>query len=1536
MTTAPVSFAWRRTINAVLTLAFCFPGIAFGQDGQARFEAADRALNENYRAALKLPLPPAAIESLKVSQRAWLAYRDASANLAAMMTPDDPQAAARSNVELTQQRANALKDWVPRRPAFTSDRDDTALATADRELNEVYDVVGAGTSPGLAGAIRDAQRAWVASREADVAALTAFGILNSPGAVWSYLRTTTQLRSYFLSELIRKTGSPKSKLAEADAALNKEYRKAIGAASSARAESLKAAQRAWLTLRDANAALASALLPDDPDFRGQQLINDTKARERELMGIRYFADVERAELGAVERELDHAYQVALAELPAPLAESLRASQDAWLKFRAANEALLLADQPPGSNTGAWSSRIEDGRKRIPFLHHVSAVRAYHAGQRPPAYPANGQWTQFISDPNVSILPAVAAVPPPAREVVTRMSRPEDYFAVALDMKENLLVGSRDGVVDFWDVQTGAMIQRIALNGGGWFQTLNNLGQGHFVVAGNDRRAASLTVVHRDADEPLYQRSGEDGDLAFAGIGDAASPEAGRLVCRLDVAVPRAGKDGKIEALTPDSYETATEARFFVVDRGGSWRPFLIPPELQDKVEAWAVSPDGSQLLWMTKENSGSRALTLSLPECRLLRDQRLPESMGIVRAACAAKESWFLQTSAGALWRFDAERGSLSEGGPALQVPQQKSEDDRWVRRWLCGTRQGWCLYGSGMHDERDENVNLKSYRTLASTNAPDHVRKLLKAWNDVHALSLDRGGEYAAVADREGLALYHLPSGQIVRRFGLAAEPLPAGRFSGNDASEDGRYLTTWRPTKEGGLLDILDLAGVERHRFQVPGGSIHFGGVDVRLGRVSFSDWGHNTSTPKVFDLRSGKFLSSPMSEATEMVPPGKFAAEAVIADRHPATHQRLVYERGRQKLTLLQKDGRVANGAVWSFANDSGYNQFDDFRFDHGGRHVLHEESDKFTDTLSLLDLRVPGKTRWWRSLDGHANQRAFSPDDQTLLIASEHDRVPMKELQLLRTSTGDQIGKLAYRGKCVGISDDASRAFIELWSGGYQVIEQKDGRFQELVRYLPGPGESFVLLLPSGHYLTLGNALPLLAFAKDGRSQPAESFDIKYNRPDLVAKALGAAPELVQAFRRSYEKRLRRLGIKEQDLSGDTKPPVAAIDYIRAPLTTSERVLRLPVELKPGGAPLAALEVTMNDVPVLGRDGLSLRGKEASGFAGEVEIELASGNNKITVWARDAKGLTSSRVSVNVTLTTPAQKLPTLYVLAVGINQYLGDIRPLTLAKKDALDIARVFTENAGRTFAEVKTMPLLDHLATRRGILDARSFFAEAGVEDQVVIFMSAHGVLDAESEYRFCSADTDLARLPETTLTFREIESLLDGCRARKRIILLDTCHAGEPDRDEPLAEVRVAPDAVVKSVPFQPVLAKGVDAGNRRITDLLQRHFVDLRIGAGAAVLSSSTAQQESLEAREINNGLFTAAVITGLTQNKTDLKQRKAGLEQRQADLNGDGKVLASELLRFCQEEVKRLSEGRQDPVARHVNLAEDFPVLIYRQAQ
>jgi uncharacterized caspase-like protein len=97
---------------------------------------------------------------------------------------------------------------------------------------------------------------------------------------------------------------------------------------------------------------------------------------------------------------------------------------------------------------------------------------------------------------------------------------------------------------------------------------------------------------------------------------------------------------------------------------------------------------------------------------------------------------------------------------------------------------------------------------------------------------------------------------------------------------------------------------------------------------------------------------------------------------------------------------------------------------------------------------------------------------------------------------------------------------------------------------------------------------------------------------------------------------------------------------------------------------------------------------------------------------------------------------------------------------------------------------------------------------------------------------------------------------------------------------------------------------------------DRLQGLFVDLRRGSGSTILSSSAGAEYALESSDQRNGLFTYAVLEALDGNGD-------------TDSNKDGLVQMSEITQYVKKRVSDLSNKKQTPNIRRINLEGDFAV-------
>ena len=168
------------------------------------------------------------------------------------------------------------------------------------------------------------------------------------------------------------------------------------------------------------------------------------------------------------------------------------------------------------------------------------------------------------------------------------------------------------------------------------------------------------------------------------------------------------------------------------------------------------------------------------------------------------------------------------------------------------------------------------------------------------------------------------------------------------------------------------------------------------------------------------------------------------------------------------------------------------------------------------------------------------------------------------------------------------------------------------------------------------------------------------------------------------------------------------------------------------------------------------------------------------------------------------------------------------------------------------------------------------------------------------------------------------MEGLLSGLAARHRLMLVDTCAAGETDEDEVARQGgadKLAPGVQVASRGLK--RKQSAQAPTARDQLLLTRElFAGLRRGSGASVIGSSSGVEYAFESAEIKNGVFTSALLETLDGDLGDLERENVSLFDDMSPASIEGAV---------RVKVEARTGGLQHPVAREINLDDPFIVWL-----
>ena len=224
--------------------------------------------------------------------------------------------------------------------------------------------------------------------------------------------------------------------------------------------------------------------------------------------------------------------------------------------------------------------------------------------------------------------------------------------------------------------------------------------------------------------------------------------------------------------------------------------------------------------------------------------------------------------------------------------------------------------------------------------------------------------------------------------------------------------------------------------------------------------------------------------------------------------------------------------------------------------------------------------------------------------------------------------------------------------------------------------------YMLITPDSYYTASKSALKWISFEVGDKVFPFEQFDLRLNRPDIVLERLGrVSAETINTYKRLYQKRLRKMGFTEDMLDSSYHIPEVAIVTKDIPFSTPSRSRTLRIKATDTKYFLDRINVYINDVPIYGVNGISLRDGGTQSVERDIQVTLANGDNKIQASVLNAKGVESLKDTFSIIYNGPSQK-PDVYVLAIGVSKYQDVLYNLRYAAKDALDLVSLYQGGGG--------------------------------------------------------------------------------------------------------------------------------------------------------------------------------------------------------------------------------------------------------------
>ena len=243
------------------------------------------------------------------------------------------------------------------------------------------------------------------------------------------------------------------------------------------------------------------------------------------------------------------------------------------------------------------------------------------------------------------------------------------------------------------------------------------------------------------------------------------------------------------------------------------------------------------------------------------------------------------------------------------------------------------------------------------------------------------------------------------------------------------------------------------------------------------------------------------------------------------------------------------------------------------------------------------------------------------------------------------------------------------------------------------------------------------------------------------------------------------------------------------------------------------------------------------------------------------------LAQSDRGIGVEVVNPSHG-PQKWAFVVGVSNYDDEgLDDLPNATNDAWAVAEMLKNAPGGFPAENLVLLSDGEMASNRKptrsivLRHLNAHLALTGPEDTLLVYFAGHGVTE-DGELFLLPADAAAGAVKLTGISYAEFMKGIEGCRAKRKIVILDACHSATGRSVHPMSQAAIAE---------------------------IEHHSE----AEGTVTLPSCGADEVSHESDVAPHGAFTYFLLQGL-----------AG----EADIDFDGYISASELAEYTWDATRR----------------------------